>query len=343
MPISKRKQPLGESAPRWWKFDRYEIENGYIRPAANASLGEFDPWLAHKAREGHIDFPPYTELANLVRDLPRGPFGFQIPDSEELRNGVLDWCRRYGLLGLLPHEVSSARFGTWMVTRTSTGWTQSRYPWEPGEPGPPWGEVIGESVTGDRLYETEQFWYDYFPDEKHDRKSDPEGDRRFDRNDDKRSRCIPLTEPFWQSYAEPLQYFVQVARFFANALEVTAIPDGPPVIEREVPLDRTAAVARLNHLSSVVTPIVTVSGGGSYEQEWQAPSMLGHLAMQASQNLLGDRKIISCDACQALFSSAHHSARFCSDLCGNRQRKRDQRKRDKRKKTARRPQRNKKR
>ena len=161
---SKREKYVGGEGSRWWRFDHYEIQDGFIKPGAKASLAEFDPWLAYETRaEGHIDIPPYLELVNLVQELSRDPFRQRTPVSQELEAGVLDWCRRLGLLGLLPHEVSSARFGSSMLTRTGAGWIESTYPWEPGPYEPPEIEIIGESVTGEVLYEAENYWYEYFP------------------------------------------------------------------------------------------------------------------------------------------------------------------------------------
>ena len=120
MSVSKREKYVGGERSQWWRFDHYEIQDGFIRPGANASLEEFDPWLGYETREGHVGIPPYLELVNLVQELPGDPFRRRILVSQELETGVRDWCRRLGLLGLLPHEVSSARFGSWMVTRTGT-------------------------------------------------------------------------------------------------------------------------------------------------------------------------------------------------------------------------------
>jgi hypothetical protein len=227
-----------------------------------------------------------------------------------------------------------------MYTRTGDGWNESYSPWEPGPNEPPEIEIIREAVWGDLIYESEDFWYEYFP--AHD--------------DDKQSPHLPLSTPFWQTYAEPLRYFLQVARFLANAIEVIASANHKPVIEREERrsslndkviqdeqrLNLPAAIARLNHLSKSVTPIVSVDYRGRFKQQWRAPSMLGYLAMQAVQELLGNRKIISCGSCSQTFASDHPRARFCSAICGSRKRQQEHRKRKGRKKTSRRPQRRKK-
>jgi hypothetical protein len=224
--------------------------------------------------------------------------------------------------------VSSARLGDWAVQRGSTGWSQSYYSWEPGPHEPPWGEVFGESVTGEHFYQSEDYWKKFFP----------------GRVDD--FEMLPLSDEFWSAYAEPFDDFLQVARWFANAIDAVGAPEGSPVIEKEelksntgkilrpeVRLDRSEAIDRLNRLSSGVTPVVTLNHK-DYGQSWQSHSMLGYLAMQALQDLLGGERILLCAHCGHTFRSAHHSVRFCSIICANRQHKREQRKRDKRKKSA---------
>jgi predicted RNA-binding Zn ribbon-like protein len=324
MPVTEREKLLQFGVSRWWKFDQYAIEDGYIRPAPGASLGAFDPWTAHQ--DGAT--PPYIQLVRLVSELPRDPLVKHHDASGELRSGVLDWCRRNGLLGLLLHEVSSARLGDWAVQRGSTGWSQSYFPWEPGPYEPPWGEVFGESVIGEHFYQSEDYWKKFFP-------------GRVDG-----FQMLPLSDEFWSAYAEPFDDFLRVARWFANAIDAVGAPEDSPVIEQEelksktgkihrqeVRLDQSGAIDRLNRLSSGVTPVVTLNHK-DYGQSWRSHSMLGYLAMQALQDLLGGERILLCAHCGHTFRSAHHSARFCSKLCANRQHQREHRKRNKRKKSA---------
>ena len=54
----------------WWRFDRYEIKDGVIRPAAGACLEWYDPWLAYrqvKYQKGAA--PPYEDLLQLTAKL----------------------------------------------------------------------------------------------------------------------------------------------------------------------------------------------------------------------------------------------------------------------------------
>jgi hypothetical protein len=54
----------------WWRFDRYEIKDGYIRPADGAHLVFYDPWA--QQRRSKIDSsvpPPYQELLEMLKRL----------------------------------------------------------------------------------------------------------------------------------------------------------------------------------------------------------------------------------------------------------------------------------
>ena len=129
-------------------------------------------------------------------------------------------------------------------------------------------------------------------------------------------------------YSEPWHLFLNTARHFANAVEVIADPKGAPIIEyRNKPLDKKAAIERLNQLANGVTPSISVDPRGRYKQIWKSPSLLGHLAMQASQDLLGHRPPIACP-CGVTFASNHPDATYCSKLCRDRYHKRAQRDRE---------------
>src|ERR1700687_2656608 len=100
-------------AGNWWKFDRYELSGGMIRPARGAKLSRYDPWddqdPAAPLQQDRV--PAYRSLLDIVNRLrylespsPQNRFGRLHPRSEE---ELLDWCSRYGLLGLLPHDAVS--------------------------------------------------------------------------------------------------------------------------------------------------------------------------------------------------------------------------------------------
>jgi hypothetical protein len=112
----------------WWRFDRYEVRAGYIRPAPGASLQEYDPWQEFGPNRTHSRrdvAPPYQSLLALLDAVSiqpgssETPLGFT-PKSE---TKVLNWCANHGLLGVLPHRVQSVtlspRWEPWPEIKTA--------------------------------------------------------------------------------------------------------------------------------------------------------------------------------------------------------------------------------
>ena len=124
----------------WWRFARYEIRDGVIRPVKGATCEQYDPWaLFEAARDGfqrprqgkRMMEPPYQELFALwqrIEDryaLPQWAGAGPEFNRRRISDGgtsmdfdaqmVTDWCSRFGLLGILPQCASSitlpARWG----------------------------------------------------------------------------------------------------------------------------------------------------------------------------------------------------------------------------------------
>lgn len=128
----------------WWRFERYEVSDSYIRPAAGAKLQTYDPWAEYKAVLGRPDptntkgaarvyETPYASLLSAVRDLRivQRPDGFWHCEDHEQEEQLLAWVNRYGLLGILPHIAESAilaprkRYGKNGVTIASVRYDRS--------------------------------------------------------------------------------------------------------------------------------------------------------------------------------------------------------------------------
>jgi hypothetical protein len=100
----------------WWRYDRYEVDRLYIRPAPGARLRRYDPWQENTAAlaRWRDHEPPYITLARLGDEYDNGLlFGSlskrtsavsgvnYVGADEKLLEAVGDWCSRYGLLGVL--------------------------------------------------------------------------------------------------------------------------------------------------------------------------------------------------------------------------------------------------
>lgn len=93
-----------QKACGWWRFTDYEIRDNYICPVDGALVEEYDPWSGHSsARSASRTEPPYQQFLELVDRITttRG-----VTLNQVAQDAILDWSRSFGLLGLLPHQVS---------------------------------------------------------------------------------------------------------------------------------------------------------------------------------------------------------------------------------------------
>lgn len=104
----------GVNSSKWWHFDRYQIvhpegASNCIRPAQGAKLTRYDPWAAYqRARVVQQGTAPYESLVNLVRQIPDTEWGELhtiVAPEDAVEAGILDWCNRYGLLGIFAHNT----------------------------------------------------------------------------------------------------------------------------------------------------------------------------------------------------------------------------------------------
>ena len=58
----------------WWRYDRYEVDRLYIRPAPGARLRRYDPWQENTAAlaRWRDHEPPYITLARLGDEYDNG-------------------------------------------------------------------------------------------------------------------------------------------------------------------------------------------------------------------------------------------------------------------------------
>ena len=294
---------------RWWRFERYQVRDGYIRPAPGADWEPYDPWKAHRLQKR----PPYLELVDAISDvspeavIPTGHWaGFAGPRftcSETTQERVLDWCARFGLLGLLPHDLLQARLAGSIVRRTSVGdsWVREPYFYERAKE--PIAELVfDEGGSGAIPLAEPAAWYHYFPDV-------PGGEW------ESRQIAIPGSDEFWRGYAEPLNDFVATA---ARLRELVCDAADPAVGKRKRAVT-ASAFDSLNSLIASVRRTVALDRRGRPAASWGSPSLLGHLAMQVSQDLIGGSRLVRC-VCGTVTTTSHPSKRWCSNRCGNRER-----------------------
>ena len=340
-------EPISIAAGKWLKFDRYELRSGCIAPVRGAKTRTYDPW---KLRER-----PYQALAELVgsHDAPHLP-----ALQPELVEAVIGWCNRYGLLGTLFHRVVAVTlWPRWrrlafddrkdrevFVPEQHThvhvpaGWrTQTiRYSncisKDSSQLGAPVSkekmperarqsmaimiDLPGFSSPGDpvRVEPLESMWARYFPDV-------PSGERTVYAYPD------PLSQEFWEMYAEPVHEFVQAARLLTNALEVIRNPQrNNPVaawfgLSQSPRSARNSALYQLSELASCTSPVLERKRDGSLHHRWVAGSLLSSLALRAMEDLAAKR-LHRCGTCGHLFLSEAHQVEYCTPKCRHTMQKR---------------------
>jgi hypothetical protein len=95
-----------DGSVKWWRFSAYEVVAGVIRPARQARLEEYDPWVLYtSSRSGEETVPPYQSLVNLLRSTRFRPFEDGFVLDAESEGELLAWCDEFGLLGILPQRI----------------------------------------------------------------------------------------------------------------------------------------------------------------------------------------------------------------------------------------------
>ena len=339
------RETLEVSEGTWWRFDRYEVRDGLIRPALKARLEQYDPWQDYrKARLGRKERrAPYQLLLDVLERLAfvpgTGDRRFALTkDSEAL---LLKWCSAHGLLGVLPHRtqmvVLSPRWEPRVLRirsdrkelvptlrryfRTSTGWSRvheqrsSRRRIDPGQQK----DLVAEEQLpklwpppSALLQNMQTGQWDQEPLSKSWWRFFPdvlEGEKETF------GYPLPLSDEFWRLYAEPIDDFVAAALILREALWLLRRTKSHQQ-EAESQEDAfRAGVSRLNLLSAPVRLGLKVEDDGSLRQVWTAPSLWASFAMMALQDLSGRRRVLMCRACGRLFVSGAHQALYCSDRC----------------------------
>ncbi len=342
----------------WCRFSRYEIRDGAIRPARNADLSWYDPWEIYRISEKDKGTPPpYQSLLALVWSLGavfveaesrwRFDCGAESLDLSE-QNEILDWCSRFGLLGILPHTAISIQ----IPPRNSSpnGRKQNEYVRVNGQ----WIDRIGTqpyvSADGVTLFDlVEAFQSLLFraqsrsgntPDlgkvDELAQRSHPVATISFldldldgptlrtvplstvlsryfpdfkDAGD--HFKCPrPLTREFWKIYSERVDDFLQTAVTFLTAVE---------------PIAGLHDIGSLSWLESFLAPIgvsLSFDSTNQIQEQWVCPSLLSSFGRMAVQDLSAGMRVLCCACCGRPFVTSSYQTRYCSEQCGWRQRKR---------------------
>jgi hypothetical protein len=309
----------------WWRFDAYEVRTGRpgradaVGPAPGARLTTYDPWSLAAGPSA-----PHTELSALVcsltqplppdwealrrrragegSDAPREPLPWEIPEDTAK---VAAWCARFGLLGLMPHQLRVVRFprepgalgsGHADVTRqyawAGEGWLDT---WTASPRGSaisaPEGVLCGFSGTWNTAPPT-SWWSKY-------------------RTDAGSRWPAPGTAEFWEGYEEPLDEFIQVAQHIAHIAAALSNCRGGEVDD---PDGFRAEFRRdLNALLAPVRPALAATGE-RMAQLWLSPSLLGSIATMVALDL-AHAQLVACEVCSRVVRSTRDDRKYCGPVC----------------------------
>jgi hypothetical protein len=325
-----RRQPkLPETRYGWWRFDRYQIQNGVIRPAAGSRLTWYDPWVTfQQIRNQTNGQPAYSELTRLASKLNADPAtkGYLRDLSQESESAILAWCGGHGLLGVLLSRWESVTLSPRPAGPDREIGTQVRYLRG-------YGTTIGMVHTKGDLPEARSSvlihplhdlttkeeplvytWARFFP-------SVPEQERETF------AYPIPYSQEFWELYAEPMSEFWRAARLFTGAVQhlgasAKPIAGGARASTETEALARAQAVDVLNLLRKDVSQVLLDEDGG-LRQEWVSPSLLASFAEMFVLDLMAGRRSRYCECCGLPFIWESYQARYCSTACRLRQQKRN--------------------
>ena len=359
-------EPFQVNAGRWWRHDRYEIRERHIRPADNARLVAYDPWEARLgSRIGQKEAsPPYESLSGLIDDIEFHSKGRFAPESELM---VVEWCARYGLLGVLlqrvrwvvlaprwtlPAELSDPenrpipsdralnlvpvvrRF-----SRSSLGWVSTYSPnFAKGELlGVPDGPGRRGALVSKENHPDEWANTGVLVESMTDLAVDfePLGKtwaRYFPdvprEETESYEYPLPTTKEFWAKYAEPVDAFIGGARALRTALK--NLQTTRVGFSRKEAQHVSLGMARLNALAAPASLALYPRDDGSLQQRWVSPSLLASYAMMIMQDCTENRRVIPCDNCKKLFVSDSYQSKYCSIQCRNTFQKRRYRQKKKR-------------
>jgi predicted nucleic acid-binding Zn ribbon protein len=344
------------SAGLWWKFSAYEVREGYIRPSPGATLLPYDPWKEYRrapAKEKSQVIRPYQPLLGLADKLVIIATENGADLAAESQVKVVEWCNRYGLLGILPHQAQMVNLvPRWeplsfnptgplvpsqkYFARTNTGWYGSGRQILGGTEAQPIendltqkGLVVPEEyrpknlpsagVLSQELRSTEVKWQSL---------TDAWAPYFPDVALEERETYqypMPLSVPFWREYAESVFALWNAAMAFRNTVNWLQISKPLGEMTDQDRFWIYEGVHNLHALLGSVVPSLKLGNDGVYHQQWASKSLLASFAMMVLLDVTEHRRILTCPVCGRVFVTEAWQGFYCSDTCRHTAQKRRQR------------------
>jgi len=324
----------------WWRFDGYEIRDGYMKPSQGARLIKYDALAAGQE--------PLDELFKLIGAVVvrnEGPWNEGLvlsPLPRKMLAGLLDWCSRWGLLGLAVHrfdilEGPWERYSKWsrnewhrdIFARSGCRWDSTTDEAPPGTlPSAP--RVFERYSAGrkeglpNRWRLADEAWLRYFPGLSLENAC---------------GLCPAATEEWWRAYSEPIDEIIDAAAALDWAMRRVRLTMHPEAetprplrdldgqnVEDDRPLANQAGWQEFSDLLAPVSFDLVATGEG-LRRTVRSPSLLGYLVELATRALMGGARVIACKTCGAVVLRTDSRALYCSEACRHRFERRRQRER----------------
>lgn len=121
---------------------------------------------------------------------------------------------------------------------------------------------------------------------------------------------LPLTEKFWSVYSERVYDFLKVALAFRSAVVPTSGHHD------------SESLTRLEWFLEPISMSLCLGSNNQVQEQWACPSLLSSFGRMALQDALAGVRVLSCECCAYPFVTSSYQARYCSEKCGWRHRKR---------------------
>lgn len=313
--VSRTRKPARLDAGWWGRFTRYEIVDGYIRPAADATLERYRLDSELRASDGR----PYETLAEVVRQGRLTVSGTVTPETAAT---VIHWCRQFGLLGILLQRVETVDFAPRAIPDVDPEWTGVRRSRLFRTPG---GFQLEGDSNSESISETEvesvvmlhplgsseitrepitQTWVKFFPSIPPDQRATY-------------SYPHPLDEHFFRIYGEPIDEFLRAARELTEPLATIAASKSAQHQDFGPFSPFANAIRQLNGLAATIGSQFWPGEDGTLHERWVAPTLIASLARMALRHLAGGMEVRVCEnpTCHKLYASSAYQARYCSERC----------------------------
>ena len=135
---------------------------------------------------------------------------------------------------------------------------------------------------------------------------------------------LPLSDRFWNEYAEPVGDFLSAAKLLRDAIlgvqrwgPVSDINSDTDTDHRHQSMVNAAYGGRDDFASLLegATPSIELHRDGSIRQLWGSASLISMFAVMALLDFNEQRRVVSCGNCGKLFVTGARKAAYCSPKC----------------------------